>query len=172
MKQKSILKMIGLKRILKALGVALPLMMLCSCVTLSPTHITKKSSLDKYKYVYIPSTATTKSTSGGMFNGIGIIESESVNPKTIITSYLMNQGYVCVQEIKEDKASQTLIVNYGEGNKRYEGFGYSAIEVTLQFIDAATEELVCLVRADEKGDTGSDAIRNATMKCLREVFEK
>lgn len=151
-------------------------MSLGGCVHLAPTYISKQTSFDGYKYVYITPTAERNSVQGETFGGqygiYGVTSSNSVSPSALIASYMMNRGYICVPEIKADISHSTIVINYGDGNMRYEGLGEHAIEVTLQFINAATNELICIVRADAIGDTDADAIKNATNKCLKEVFEK
>lgn len=82
---------------------------------------------------------------------------------------MMNRGYVRVPEVKEQTTKQTMIINYGDGNFR-EGAGEFAIEVTIQILNAETNELVCICRADAKADNEAMAIRYATEKCLEEIF--
>lgn len=81
----------------------------------------------------------------------------------------MNRGYVRVPELKEQTAKRTMIISYGDGNSR-EKLDEFAIEVTIQIIDAETNELICMCRADAKADTEAKAIRYATEKCLNEIF--
>lgn len=49
-------------------------------------------------------------------------------------------------------------------------FGYS-IEVTLQLLNAQTLELICTSTAEGMGETESDDIRKATIKCVNAIFE-
>ena len=73
----------------------------------------------------------------------------------------MNHGYVRVPELKEQTAKRTMII------RKLDEF---AIEVTIQILDAETNELICMCRADAKADTEAKAIRCATEKCLNEIF--
>ena len=143
------------------------------CISLNPTTITRHSSLDGYKYFFVTPTAERNSVTGGtygnQFGVFGSTSSNSVSPSELISGYLMNRGYVRVPEVKEQTAKQTMIINYGDGNSR-EGIDEFAIEVTIQVLNAETNELVCICRADAKADTEAKAIRYATEKCLNEIF--
>ena len=145
------------------------------CITLNPTAISRYGSLDGYKYFYVTPTAERNSVSGGTFGtqyGVyGSTQSNSVSPSELIAGYMMNRGYVRVPEVKEQTAKQTMIINYGDGNSR-EGLDEFAIEVTIQILNAETNELVCMCRADAKANTEANAIRAATQDCLYEIFRK
>lgn len=161
---------------LKLLSTIIGSALLWGCVSLAPTTITRNQTLDSYKYVYITPTAERNSVSGATFGGsygiYGTSSSNSISPSEFIAGSLMNRGYIRVPEIKKENANATMIVNYGDGNMRYEGLGNHAIEVTLQLLNAETNELICIVNADAIGNTDSDAIRNAINKCLDEIFQK
>ena len=160
---------------IKLISIIISSALLGGCVSLAPTTITRNQSLDGYKYVYITPTAERNSVSGATFGGsygvYGATSSNSISPSELIAGFIMNRGYIRVPEIKKENASVTMIVNYGDGNMRYEGLGNHAIEVTLQLISAETNELICVAKADAIGNTDSDAIRNAINKCLNEIFQ-
>lgn len=163
-------------KFVKLLSTIIGFALMWGCVSLAPTTITRKQTLDGYKYVYITPTAERNSVSGATFGGAygvyGTTSSNSISPSELIAGYLMNKGYIRISEIKQDNAKTTFIVNYGDGNMRYEGLGNHAIEVTLQLLNAETNELICVVKADAIGNTDSDAIINAINKCLDEIFQK
>lgn len=162
-------------KFIKILSVIICSALLWGCVSLAPTTITRNQSLDGYKYVYITPTAEKNSVSGATFGGsygiYGATSSNSISPSELIAGFLMNRGYIRVPEIKKENANVTMIVNYGDGNMRYEGLGNHAIEVTLQLLNAETNELICIAKADAIGNTDSDAIKNAIDKCLNEIFK-
>lgn len=162
-------------KFIKILSVIICSALLWGCVSLAPTTITRNQSLDGYKYVYITPTAERNSVSGATFGGsygiYGATSSNSISPSELIAGFLMNRGYIRVPEIKKENANVTMIVNYGDGNMRYEGLGNHAIEVTLQLLNAETNELICIAKADAIGNTDSDAIKNAIDKCLNEIFK-
>ena len=62
-----------------------------------------------------------------------------------------------------------MVISYGESGRRKMGFGY-AIEVTIQFIDASTNELILTSTAAGIGETEADDIRKATLNCLNNIF--
>ena len=143
------------------------------CISLSPTTISRHNSLVGYKFFYVTPTAERNSVSGGTYgnqHGVyGSTKSNSVSPSELIAGYLMNRGYIRVPEINYEKANQTIIINYGDGNAR-EGIEGFAIEVTIQILDAEKNEILCICKADAIGDTEANAIRKATEKCLNEIF--
>lgn len=162
-----------MKRILQIILCCVSIFIFSGCISLNPTAISRHGSLDGYRYFYVTPTAERNSVSGGTYGNqygvFGSTSSNSVSPSELIAGYLMNRGYVRVPEVKEQTAKQTMIINYGDGNSR-EGLDEFAIEVTIQIINAETNELVCICRADAKADTEAKAIRYATEKCLNEIF--
>lgn len=144
------------------------------CLSLAPTTITRHASLDGYKYFYVTPTAERSSVTGGTYGSKGYVygstKSNSVNPADLIAGYMMNRGYVRVPEVKQQNAAQTMIINYGDGNSR-EGFWEErAVEVTIQILNGETNELICVCRADDKGNDEAKAITRAINKCLDEIF--
>lgn len=149
---------------------------LSSCSTLVPRNATlsSKPDLSKYKYVYITPTTEKTSMSGSAFgskNGVyGSAISGTVNPADVIAGVFMKHGFIRLPEISETQKERTVIVNYGESGRTPYGLGSYAIEVTVQLLDAATYELICTSTAEGMGDTESDDVRKATLKCLEAVF--
>ena len=72
-------------------------------------------------------------------------------------------------ELGETIPPNTMILSYGESDRHQMGLGY-AIEVTIQFIDASTNELILTSSAAGIGNTEADDIRKATLNCLHNVF--
>ena len=149
-------------------------LLLSSCLSLAPTTISRHASLDGYKYFYVTPTAERSSVTGGTYGSKGYVygstKSNSVNPADLIAGYMMNRGYVRVPEVKQQNAAQTMIINYGDGNSR-EGFWEErAVEVTIQILNGESNELICVCRADDKGNDEAKAITRAINKCLDEIF--
>lgn len=144
-----------------------------SCATLQPVTVVKNDSMMKYKYIYISDTKSLTSSSGTTINGQYYSSSKSVNPKDVIIGLLIKRGYIILPELKERLSSQTLIVNYGESGKRNVAgglLGYT-IEVTIQFISAKSQKLVCSCTAEGQGSTEADDIRQAITRCLSGAFK-
>lgn len=162
----------------KLLSVICSLLFFSSCASLQPAVVTRHTSLDGYRYVYITPTSGLTSSSGGVYGGTygvyGSTQSKSVNPSDIIAGYMIRKGFVQVPEIKPELASQTLIVNYGESGRRnvFGGLGGYTIEITLQFLSAHNHEVVCISTAEGMGSTEADDIRIAINRALEEVFKK
>ena len=68
-------------------------------------------------------------------------------------------------------ADKTLIVSYGETDRRYRGLGYT-IEVTLQFVSAKSHEMVCSCTAEGQGETEADDIRMAIQRAISGLFRQ
>jgi hypothetical protein len=52
------------------------------------------------------------------------------------------------------------------------GWGGYTIEVTIQFVSAKTNSLVCSCTAEGIGSTEADDIREAITRCLDKLIEK
>ena len=149
--------------------------MFTSCLSIAPTSISRNGSLDGYRYFYVTPTAERSSVTGDTWGNrhgtYGTTTSNSVNPADLIAGYLMGRGYVRVPEIKKEDAAQTMVINYGDGNMR-EGafFDQRAIEVTIQIVNAQTNALVVVCKAEEKSNNEAKATRYAIEKALNEIF--
>lgn len=164
--------MISLKRLVL---VICPILMMGACAPLRVPVIVKKAPVEMFKYAYISPTkeltSSTGSTYGGQYGIYGSSTTKSVNPSDVIAGILIPKGYVILPEIKPELAEETLIVNYGESGRRNRGLGYT-IEVTIQFISAETNELVCSCSAEGQGSTEADDIRQAIKRALDGLFAK
>lgn len=162
--------MISLKRLVL---VICTILMMGACAPLRVPVIVKKAPVEMFKYAYISPTkeltSSTGSTYGGEYGIYGSSTTKSVNPSDVIAGILIPKGYVILPEIKPELAEETLIVNYGESGRRNRGLGYT-IEVTIQFISAETNELVCSCTAEGQGSTEADDIRQAIKRALDGLF--
>lgn len=164
--------MILLKRLIFA---ACGILMLGACAPLRVPIIVKKSPIEMFKYAYISPTkeltSSIGSTYGGQYGIYGSSTTKSVNPSDIIAGMLIQNGFIIVPEIKSELAKETVIVNYGESGRRNRGFGYT-IEVTIQFISADTNQMICSCTAEGQGSTEVDDIRQAIKRALDGLFAK
>ena len=146
---------------------------LSGCATLLPPSVTRHSTLDGYKYVYITPTSEKTSVTGGTYGGqygiYGSTSTHSINPTDVISGHFLKRGYTRLPEINPELAEQTLIVNFGESGRRTVGLGYS-IEVTIQLLSAKTNEVVCVGVAEGRGETEADDVRIAINICMDEIF--
>lgn len=147
---------------------------LVSCSVTRNSNPTTRPDLSKYKYVYITptyeKTSLTSSTYGDIDGLFGSASTRSVIPSEVIAGSFMKHGFVRIPQLNDDLKAQTIVVNYGESGRKFYGIGYS-IEVTIQLIDAATYELICTSSAEGLGETETDDIRKATLKCLAAIFQ-
>lgn len=162
----------SLRHILILLSMALGL---ASCGVPRYATISSKPDLSKYKYVYITPTSEKTSVTGGTYGNqygvYGSTSSKSITPSDVIAGYFMKQGFVRIPEINETQKSQTIVVNYGESGRKNYGLGAYSIEVTIQLLDATTYELICSSTAEGMGETETDDVRKATLKCLDAIFQ-
>ncbi len=151
------------------------ILMLGACAPLRVPIIVKKSPIEMFKYAYISPTkeltSSTGSTYGGQYGIYGSSTTKSVNPSDIIAGILIQNGFIIVPKIKSELAKETVIVNYGESGRRNRGFGYT-IEVTIQFISADTNQMICSCTAEGQGSTEADDIRQAIKRALDGLFAK
>lgn len=139
---------------------------------LKPVTSISNESIYNYKYVYITPTSSLTSGSGITVSGQYISSSNTVNPSDVISGILTKQGLIRLPELNKDRTNETLIVNYGESGRRNFGLGGYTIEVTIQFITAANNTLVCSCTAEGIGSTEANDIRSAITRCLNEVIKK
>lgn len=158
------------------LTIILACLLINSCAVLRTPTVIKNEPLDKYKYFYISPTQSFSSSTGGMYgNNYGVYgstSSKSINPGDVISGNLTKKGYVRLVELKPELIEETLIVNYGESGRRNVagGLGGYTIEVTIQFISAKTNKLICSCTAEGQGSTEVDDIRIAINRCLSNLL--
>ncbi|RDU52982.1 DUF4136 domain-containing protein [Helicobacter sp. MIT 00-7814] len=148
-----------------------------ACAILEPVDTKKYGSINDYKFAYIKPTESINSGvgvgfgnggAGGFFMG-GANVNKSLNPSSIISGVLIKKGLIIVDSIKDQ--DKTLIVNYGQGEKRnvIGGLGGYTLGVTIQMIKASTNEPVYICSAEGQGETEVDDIREAISRCLSEL---
>lgn len=109
---------------------------------------------------------------GTGYGAYGTTQQKSTNPADVISGFLIKRGYIRVVELPGPQPDKTLIVNYGESGKRYYGiWGGYTLEATIQFLSAATNEILCTVSGEGLGSTEADDIRVAINRCMQAVFE-
>lgn len=157
----------------KLLFICLVAFGLCGCATLLPPTITRHSTLDGYKYVYITPTQERTSVTGGTYGGrygiYGSTSTHSINPSDVISGHFIKRGFTRLPELNPELLEQTLIVNFGETGRRAAGLGYT-IEVTIQLLSAKTNEVICVGVAEGQGETEADDVRIAINRCMDEIF--
>ena len=139
---------------------------------MSPTVIhTYNDSIDNYRYFYISPTGDYISSSGVYSNQYGVFggATKSINPSSLISGILFKNGFIQVNEVNPNNAKETMIVNFGETGRRNVNLGYS-IEVTIQFISAYTQRLICTCTAEGQGETEADDVRKAIQSALKPLF--
>lgn len=122
--------------------------------------------LSQYEYAYIAPTGSVF----GSFGGYSQANLNSVNPRDFIAGQLFKRGIIVVPEINPAQAQKTLVVSYGEGDKRNILVGY-ALEVTIQLTTADMNKLVAVATAEGYGETESDKIRDAISQAMTALFE-
>ena len=148
---------------------------LANCGVPKHANISNIPDLSDYRYIYITPSSELSSSAGGAvgtpYGLYGATVSKSVSPSDLLAGMFMKRGFIRLPEIKEDLKSRTIIINYGESGRTNRGLGSYSIEVTLQLLNAQTLELICTSTAEGMGETESDDIRKATIKCVNAIFE-
>ena len=161
-------------RAYKAILIVCGLLAITACASLRPVTINRVESIDNYKYVYITPTAELTSSTGVVYGGDYSVYSStqrSINPGDIIAGSLLKKGYTRLPQLVPELLDETLIVNYGESGRRGTGLGGYTIEVTIQFLSARTNKIVCTCTGEGQGSTEADDIRIAINRCLDEVLK-
>ena len=137
------------------------------------TSVTQITSFDRYKFFYVTDTPTVTKSSGSVYgNQYGAFGTQAIktdNLADVIAGNLMKHGFVRLPSIGQDTIEKTMIVSYGESGRHDTFMGY-AIEVTLQFIDATTKDVIATATAAGMGETESDDIKKAINKCFLALF--
>lgn len=160
-------------RITSLMLLLLSVVIVSGCASMRPATITRtEDALTNYKYFYVSPTGDYTGSSGVYGNQYGVIggATKSINPASVISGVLFKNGFIQVNEIKPDKAAQTMIVSFGETGRRNVNLGYS-IEVTIQFVSASTQNLICSCTAEGQGETEADDVRQAIERALKPLFE-
>ena len=148
--------------------------LLTGCASMRPPVInTFDDSINNYRYFYITPTGDYTSSAGVYGNQYGVYggTTKSTTPASIISGILIKNGFVQVNEVKPDKAKETMVVNFGETGRRNVNLGYS-IEVTIQFVSAYTQQPICTCTAEGQGETEADDVREAIQRALKPLFDQ
>nr|WP_315118998.1 hypothetical protein [uncultured Porphyromonas sp.] len=146
--------------------------LLTGCVTLRPATIQMNKDIRAYTHVYIPATQTKESAIGVPVVGVILPYAQSVNPRDVIAGGFSKRGFIVLHDIEERVRPKTLIVSYGESERRRVALGMgSTTEVILQLVSAETGELVGTATAEGCGDTESDDIKQAITRALAALFK-
>ena len=147
------------------------IVLLTSCASMKAPVINKITSLDDYKYFYITPTQELSSGFGATISGQYYSTTKTINPADVISGILIKQGYIKLLEIDKNKLKETFVINYGESGRRNVNLGYS-IEITMQFISALDQSLICTATAEGQGETEADDIRIAINRALEALFKE
>ena len=146
---------------IKFLVIALGLFAI-GCSPLRQVTVVKNDKIEDYTYFYISPTKSLTSSLGGVYGGnygiYGSTTSKSVKPSDVISGILLKEGFLQIPELKPELTDNTLIVNYGESGRRKRGLGYT-IEVTIQFLSAKTNTIVCSCT----GEKGKEKRKQTTL---------
>lgn len=152
----------------------LSIFMMTSCGVLKAPTIKRNEPIQAYRYFYInPTSGISSSTSGLYGSQYGVYGSSTTNsvvPSDVISGTLFKHGFARLQELKPELLDETLIVNYGESGRRFINLGY-AIEVTIQFLSANNQSIVCVCTAEGQGLDEADDVRIAINRALKALFE-
>ncbi|HTO15446.1 MAG TPA: hypothetical protein VLZ83_06730 [Edaphocola sp.] len=157
---------------IKLLTICIMTVYLSGCASLKSPISTINGEIKTYKYIYISPTNSLTSSSGATISGQYYSSSKSVNPSDVISGILTKEGFIRLPEIKPELSDETLIVNYGESDRRKTGLGGYTIEVTIQFVSAKNSSLVSSCTAEGQGATEADDIRIAITRCLKSILPK
>lgn len=129
--------------------------------------------LSQFKYAYIVPTGYVDAISTYSVDDRKIPYTKSINPRSLIAGQLAKRGYIVVPEVSPHQAHQTMVVSYGESDKRGVLIGGYAIEVTIQIITADTQELVAITTAEGSGlnEPETEYIRRAISLAFTALFE-
>lgn len=148
----------------------------CAPVLMTPlvTHH-GEDSVHNYRYFYITPTGDYTGRSQdvaatilfGAYAGLGNMK--TTTPSHIISGILIKNGYIQVNEVLPENARETMIVNFSETGRHEQSLGYS-IEVTIQFVSALTQRVICTCTADGAGETEADDVQQAIKRALEPLF--
>lgn len=161
---------------MKHLILLLSIIALSSCSVAKYSQFHQNKTLDGYHYFYVNETSSLTSGHGLVLGGSygigGGSTSNSVNPADVITGYMVKHGFVRVASDDEKHINQTIRITCGESGRISYGLGSSALEMTIQFIDASNEEIILTSTAAGFGETLGDDVRIAIKHCMENIFGK
>ncbi len=134
----------------------------CGTVRYLPVSVSQKQSFSNYKYVYVDPYH-----SYGSYKYYGC---------DVVAGMLMKKGFIMLSynqyiNMPTSMAYSTMEVTYGEGGTRsVDIFGGFTREVTLQFVSAATKDIICVCTAEGMGKTASEDAEIAVRRCILKLF--
>lgn len=143
------------------------------CASMRPPVIKNyDDTVHNYSYFFI-SPAEENTINSKIYGNKYMVHVEnvkSVDPSSIISGILLKNGFIPVSEIRPENAKETMIINYGETDRRNVNLGYS-IEYTIQFVSAYSQRLICTCTAEGQGMTEDDDVRIAIQRALKPLFD-
>ena len=149
---------------------------LTACGALKPTTCSVQPTFYKYRYVYIMPTGSVTGSTGvytsyvddRVYGGV----TRTTNPSDMMSGYLMQKGLTILPQLDEAKKAETLVLSYGETDRRDVGFLWSSTStgIIIQFRDALTNDLIASAEAEDYGSTEADNVRYALRKALDAIF--
>ena len=154
------------------------LLTLSSCRT--TTSFTPKvyvyHDLYQYPYAYIIPTNNVTSGTGGITTiagGVyGLSSTNSINPSSIISGYLMQKGFAILPSIDPELADHTMVVSFGDVESTSNMVDLVAKNIVIiQIRDAASHNLIASADAmGESMENNAAALKIAIHKALDSMF--
>ena len=138
---------------------------LFGCSTSRNASLVKTVRLENYKYFYVMGSeqlVSADSRTMGRPDSYGDAATNVfyVNPADIIGGYMMKRGFVRTPQPYGRNNGRTLLIAFGESDS----VG-AKTEVTIQFLDASSNELVARSTASGAG------MKKAIWNCLDRLFK-
>ena len=149
---------------------------LTACGALKPTTCSVQPTFYKYRYVYIMPTGSVTGSTGVytsyVDNRVHGGVTRTANPSDMMSGYLMQKGLTILPQLDEAKKAETLVLSYGETDRRDVGFLWlsTSTGIIIQFRDALTNDLIASAEAEDYGSTEADNVRYALRKALDAIF--
>lgn len=147
--------------------------LLCGCASMRPPIIrTSDDNISNYRY-FVVAPIDNYVSKIGVYNGksgVYVEKEEAIDPAPIISGILLKNGFIPITEVTPNNVKETMIVNFGETDRRSVNLGYS-IEVTIQFVSAYSKSLICSCTAEGQGWTEADDVRIAIQRALKPLFD-
>lgn len=90
----------------------------------------------------------------------------------ILTGGMMKRGFINIPDMaRENLPRKTLLITCAESGGREKVFTYQ-VEITLQFLDAETNELLLTCTCRGEGAPRNEAIRRALQNGMKTIFKE
>ena len=149
------------KPVYLAICVVIMLTLISCAVKYQPVSVSQRQSFNNYQYVFVDPYS-----SHGTYSSLGC---------DMLEGLLMKKGFVVLSynqylNLSPSMARSTMIVRYGAGRNRSVGFGGYTTNVTLQFLSAVTNDLICICTAEGMGETEWNDVQVALNRCIQRLF--